>query len=274
MALIPLSSVPRRALTWWTTTWSEIESTRDPTARFGGFEAGVVLVACLGLMVPQFLGSELTFLEWALAAGLAEDWEGVRLHPWAPLGSLWFWVGTCVLGCMVLPMVYLRLTGRSLRDYNLRFSGLTAHLGVYAAMCAAVLLCVAAVSFLPDFQRIYPFYPLADRSWLDLLLWELGYAAQFVALEFFFRAFLLEGLRRCLGPGAILVMLLPYCMLHVPKTGLETAGSIIAGLVLGMMAMRWRSIWGGVLVHTTIAVSMDVASLLQQDRLPPPGWLP
>jgi hypothetical protein len=29
-----------------------------------------------------------------------------------------------------------------------------------------------------------------------------------------------------------------------------------------------------VLVHTTIAVSMDVASLLQQNRLPPPGWLP
>jgi membrane protease YdiL (CAAX protease family) len=170
--------------------------------------------------------------------------------------------------------VYLRLTGRSLRDYNLSFNGLTAHLGVYAALCGAVLLCVAAVSFLPDFQRIYPFYPLADRSWLDLLLWELGYAAQFVALEFFFRAFLLEGLRRCMGPGAILVMLLPYCMLHFPKTGLETAGSIIAGLVLGMMAMRWRSIWGGVLVHTTIAVSMDVASLLQQDRLPPPGWLP
>jgi hypothetical protein len=63
-------------------------------------------------------------------------------------------------------------------------------------------------------------------------------------------------------------------MLHFPKTGVESAASVIAGLVLGVMAMRWRSIWGGVLIHTTVAVSMDLASLLQQGRLPPPTWAP
>ena len=259
---------------WLIESWHEINATRDPAAHAGRFEVGLVIVACLGLMTPQFLGSELTFVQTALGLGLAPDWEAVRLHPWGALGALWFWVAACVAGYFALPAIYLKLSGRGVLDFGLRPAGLTTHFGVYAALCGLVLMGVVGVSYLPDFQRIYPFYDFADRSWLDLLLWELAYAVQFFALEFFFRAFLLEGLRRTMGAGAILVMLMPYCMLHFPKTGVESAASVIAGLVLGVMAMRWRSIWGGVLIHTTVAVSMDLASLLQQGRLPPPTWVP
>jgi len=263
-----------RGWRWLNESWQEINESRDPTAHAGRFELGLAIVACLGLMTPQFLGSELTFVQTALGLGLAPDWEAVRLHPWGALGALWFWVAACVGGYFVLPALYLKACGRDLLDFGLRTHGLTAHLGIYAVLCGVVLVGVAGVSYLPDFQRIYPFYDFADRSWLDLLLWELAYAVQFFALEFFFRAFLLEGLRRTMGAGAVLVMLMPYCMLHFPKTGVESAASIIAGLVLGVMAMRWRSIWGGVLIHTTVAVSMDLASLLQQGRLPPPTWAP
>ena len=39
-------------------------------------------------------------------------------------------------------------------------------------------------------------------------------------------------------------------------------------LILCLLAWRCRSIWGGVLVHVCLAVSMDVLSLLQRGALP------
>ena len=69
--------------------------------------------------------------------------------------------------------------------------------------------------------------------------------------------------------GAIAVMLIPYCMIHFPKTAAESLGSIIAGLVLGYLAMKGRSIWGGVLLHWLIAIEMDVLSLIQRGQAPP-----
>ena len=91
--------------------------------------------------------------------------------------------------------------------------------------------------------------------------WEVLYAAQFVSLEFFFRGFLLQGLRRALGSNAIFVMIVPYCMIHYGKPLPETLGAIGAGLILGTLAMRTRSIWGGVLIHIGVAMTMDVLAL-------------
>ena len=41
----------------------------------------------------------------------------------------------------------------------------------------------------------------------------------------------------------------------------ETLGAIGAGVILGTLAMRTRSIWGGVLIHIGVAVTMDVLAL-------------
>ncbi|MBV72015.1 MAG: hypothetical protein CMH52_11855 [Myxococcales bacterium] len=62
-------------------------------------------------------------------------------------------------------------------------------------------------------------------------------------------------------------------MLHFLKTGSESLGAIIAGIILGSLAMKYRSIWGGVLLHWLVAISMDVLSLMHQGRLPT-KWSP
>jgi membrane protease YdiL (CAAX protease family) len=56
-------------------------------------------------------------------------------------------------------------------------------------------------------------------------------------------------------------MIVPYCMIHFQKPMAETFGAIIAGLVLGTLAMRTRSIWGGVAIHAAVALTMDVLAL-------------
>src|SRR5690606_8230997 len=87
-----------------------------------------------------------------------------------------------------------------------------------------------------------------------------------VSLEFFFRGFMLKALAPRLGSSAIFVMVVPYCMIHFGKAMPETLGAIVAGLVLGTLAMRTRSIWGGVLLHIAVALTMD---LLAVEHCPP-----
>ena len=40
-----------------------------------------------------------------------------------------------------------------------------------------------------------------------------------------------------------------------------SVGAIIAGTILGTLAMRTRSIWGGVLIHCAVAFTMDGMAL-------------
>ena len=81
-------------------------------------------------------------------------------------------------------------------------------------------------------------------------------------------------MKSALGSHAIFAMVVPYCMIHFGKPGLETVGAIFAGVVLGTLAMKTRSIWSGVLIHVSVAVTMDVVSLLQRGGLPLSWWPP
>jgi membrane protease YdiL (CAAX protease family) len=69
-------------------------------------------------------------------------------------------------------------------------------------------------------------------------------------------------------------MALPYCMIHYGKPYLEANGAIVAGVVLGSLAMRTRSIYAGFLVHITVALSMDFLALHHRGALPSLLWPP
>ena len=94
------------------------------------------------------------------------------------------------------------------------------------------------------------------------------YAASFLALEFFFRGFILFSLKRVMGSYAIFVMIVPYCMIHFHKPVAEVVGAIFAGIVLGTLAMATRSIWFGVLIHISVAVSMDLLAIMHTTGFP------
>ncbi len=96
------------------------------------------------------------------------------------------------------------------------------------------------------------------------LLWESMYAVQFVVLEFFFRGFLLFSLARYIGVYAVFVMVIPYCMVHFGKPFAEVLAAIPAGVLLGYLALKTRSIWLGAALHIAVAWTMDVLSLAQR----------
>jgi membrane protease YdiL (CAAX protease family) len=58
--------------------------------------------------------------------------------------------------------------------------------------------------------------------------------------------------------GAVLVQVAPFTVMHFGKPELEALGSVVAGVALGLLALRTRSFWYGALTHAVVAVTMDV----------------
>jgi membrane protease YdiL (CAAX protease family) len=179
------------------------------------------------------------------------------------------WWGITRVGGYIMPLVLWRLFFRhdSLLDFGLRPTGFREHAWIYA-MCVVVMVPILlAVSRQQDFVSYYPLYKQAGRSWLDYLIWEALYIAQFITLEIFFRGWWIRA-TRVFGVGAIWSMVVPYTMIHFGKPYLEACSAMVAGVVLGSLSMRTRSIYAGFLVHGTVAVLMDVLSLYRQNGLP------
>ena len=137
----------------------------------------------------------------------------------------------------------------------------------YLAMLGAMIPLVVAVSNLSSFQAKYPYF-VATEGIGEMWPWWIAYGLQFFGLEFFFRGFIIHSLKGEIGGrAAIWVMVLPYLMIHFGKPILEAAGSVIAGLILGYLSLKKRSIWLGVVLHVGVAIAMDTASLFQRGAL-------
>ncbi|HWU87422.1 MAG TPA: type II CAAX endopeptidase family protein [Kofleriaceae bacterium] len=212
----------------------------------------VMLTCCVVLTLQEYIGGSDRYARYF-------PYDGGRY--WELQGFAW-WSAWRLLGYVIIPvLVILALPGQRLRDYHVSLRGFFRHAWIYVVLFLAILPAVFLASRTASFRDTYPFYRMANRSSVDLWTWEALYAVQFVSLEFFFRGFLLQGLRRALGANSIFVMIVPYCMIHYGKPMPETFGAIFAGLILGTLAMRTRSIWGGVLIHIGVATTMDVLAL-------------
>jgi membrane protease YdiL (CAAX protease family) len=186
----------------------------------------------------------------------------------AELYRLAYWSLTTFLFYFIVPALTVKFfLKESLRDFGLRFRGILEHAWIYVVMYLAVIPFVIAVAFTEPFQKTYPFYENAHASLVDFLAWEALYILQFFSLEFFFRGFLVHGTRARFGYYAILLSVVPYCMIHFGKPLPETLGAIVAGLALGTISLFTRSIWLGVMIHVSVAVSMDLLSLGIQGKL-------
>lgn len=191
---------------------------------------------------------------------------------WELCGSLW-WTSVLAIGYVLLPALLIRYGFKArIRDYGWQINSAPQHWRGYLLLLSPILVFIYCVSLGKDFVNHYPFYSQASRSWADLLAWEFLYLTQFVCLEFFFRGFMLNALRPAIGANAIWVMCVPYLMIHFPKLWLEATGAILFGLFLGILALRSRSIWGGVLVHAGVALTMDIAAILRKGNLPTQFW--
>jgi len=262
IAVLWLTLRDRTFRTWLFATtfgqWSAIdrEVVREP-ADAGTYSRTVLLVlvmVAVSLTIQEYIGDRAYFERTFPVHG--------KISKYYELESFAWWSGWRMLGYVGMPMLLLVfLRGEKIAAYHVSLRNFFKHLWIYVVLFLCILPAVLYASTTPAFRHTYPFYRLANRSSFDLWMWEALYAAQFVSLEFFFRGFILQGLRRALGSNAVFVMIVPYCMIHFGKPLPETLGAIGAGLILGTLAMRTRSIWGGVLIHIGVAITMDILAL-------------
>jgi membrane protease YdiL (CAAX protease family) len=175
---------------------------------------------------------------------------------------LW-WAAWTIGLFLVVPAVLVLVVFRDrLRDYGLTLAIKRRYWWLYLGMFAAVFPLVLYAASRPDFQAVYPFYRGAHQATVGAIVaWEIAYLTQFFALEFFFRGFLVLGLGRVIGRASIWLAMVPYCMIHYHKPPLEAFAAIVAGVVLGEVAYRTRSIAGGVIVHVGVAATMELLAL-------------
>lgn len=253
----------RNAGRWLTVQqWRSID---DEFGARGGFDArtaAVLLTAAVSLVLARFSNRPES---WAAVHGALPWLDGLPrpdLHPHL------FWALGRVVNYCVLPMLCTKLVlKRSFREIGVRFVFEPKIWLLYGAMASVAVGLAYFASHTHSFLRVYPKYPNAGESLAGFLCWEFAYGLQFVALEFFFRGFLIFSLARHIGSLALFVMVIPYAMIHFSKPFAECLGSILAGLTLGTIALRTGSIWGGVAVHCVVAWSMDIFALWQLGKL-------
>lgn len=259
-------------------TWLELDEAalrhRAALAQAGKVDLRPLVAPALGVFVlalQEYFG-KWGFFEASVRPALAAL---ERAHPGlvdlATWGGLYgqAWWGLARVGGYFLPIAIwpLLFPGDRRRDCGLRVAGLRQHLWIYALALVIMVPLLLVVRRQPDFGAYYPFYRSAGRSWADFLAWEAIYAAQFLGLEAFFRGWWLHATRG-LGAASILGMVVPYTMIHFGKPWLEVSGAIVAGVVLGSVSARTRSIWAGFLVHATVGFLMDVLALEHRGALP------
>jgi hypothetical protein len=170
------------------------------------------------------------------------------------LANLLWWAGSTMAIYVLVPVVYARTFGQSVRGYGLSVRFVRSEAVIIALIAPVALTLVWLVSSDQRFIDTYPFYK--GDGW-SLVAFEIAYGASFVTLEFFFRGFLVFAGQPVLGVHAVPVMAFSYCLLHLGKPLPEAASSLIGGLVLGYLALRLRSILAGIVAHLTIAWGMD-----------------
>lgn len=194
-----------------------------------------------------------------------------------------FWGGALIV--VVIPILLIKFAYRQrLRDYGL---GLPPAGRNRLALYGFLLLLVPAPLFLlatndPGMRATYPFYRPFDNL-VSFALYQLTYLPFFVAIEFIFRGYLLFGLagigesavraarsvmRDASTPGvfyfgkyALLVQMLSYTAWHLGKPLPELWGTLVWGLVAGVVAYVTRSLWPVILAHWILNIVLDAALL-------------
>jgi hypothetical protein len=143
------------------------------------------------------------------------------------------------------------------------------HITAYMSLFLLLLPFLVWISFTPDFLSAYPMYRywryegiFGWENWQHTLVFESVYASFYVITELVLRGALIIGMASIMGRHAILPMVAMYCVLHFGKPIGETISSIFGGYILGALAYQTRHIWGGVIIHIAIALSMEIMGLI------------
>lgn len=227
-----------------------------------------LIYTAVGLTATYYLRNPQVVATLAKGTALESVANFVAFNDANNLPGLAYWVVLVSVFYFVVPMLVIKFVWQEpLSSYGLRFTFERGFWKLYAISAAVMIPLVYSMSHTAGFLAKYPFLKVYNGDpyvGQTLLIWELIYFFQFFGLEFFFRGFLVHSLKPALGIYSIFAMTVPYCMIHFGKPPAETLAAIFAGIFLGWLSYRNGNIWLGLLLHCTVAFSMDIFALMNK----------
>jgi len=226
------------------------------------YEARFVVVSSMVLLI--------VFLAFGRSNTYHQLWERyVPTDARTPLLGFAYFATCSVLLRLVIPYLLVRFKLREPpREYGYVVRGGTRMRWVYLGLFVVMVPLVVWASTLSDFQASYPQargVVVDNEASIQLfVLYQAAYFMMFLSGESFWRGYMTFGLGRDLDIGALPWMVMMYSIGHYAKPILEVNGAIVAGFVLGYLALRHRSFFLGALLHWSIALTMDLAVLYQR----------
>jgi len=136
------------------------------------------------------------------------------------------------------------------------------------ALLAVAVLVVPSAYHASSLQSVVAEYPLPrvllhDQHLLPVYFLGLLFL-YYLPWEFFFRGFLLFGLKDRFGTtAAILIQTISSCLVHIGKPAPEILGSIPFGILFGIIAIRTKNLWIVVLIHAALGIFTDIFVIYQ-----------
>jgi len=156
-------------------------------------------------------------------------------------------------------------------DYGWRMGGLKSNLLTLSWAAPLVFVLAAASASQPEFQSQYPLFisrlpsfPLRGQNLTVFALYEFTYIFYYIGYEFFFRGFVLFGLKPAMGKwGALLLQAAVSTLLHYNKPLPEMIAAFPGGIAFGLVALRGRSLFPVILAHWLLGFFLDLLVLLR-----------
>ena len=175
------------------------------------------------------------------------------------------------VGLFLIPLIVMTLGGRNLSDYALRMCS-RKHMVVAIAIGLLFFPVVLLTAKSPDFQTYYlqamrQSGAIADLplqlSVFGLVRHQVILITYMFAWEWFFRGFLLMSVQRISGSVvAVLLQAVLFTVMHLGKPTIEVISSFFGAVILGIWALRARSMMPCFLVHALLTTLNDVAVLI------------
>jgi len=165
----------------------------------------------------------------------------------------------------LLPVLSIKLVFKQkLSDFGLQLGDWRYGLITTAIFFVFMIITVWIVSGSESFASTYPQGGPKVRDNLSIfLLYEMCVAFYMLGWEFFWRGYMLFGLFPKFGWYSIFIQMIPFFILHKGKPELELFGSILAGIILGVQAIRARSFIYAWIIHALVMISVDGISVLR-----------
>jgi uncharacterized protein len=173
------------------------------------------------------------------------------LNEYHPLPSQW--LSSLVYFTVMPVLVILLFLRKNPLDFGFRlgnFKKWLAYVGITCLIGAPILYFSSRAA---SFQGYY--------DMMHFSTWQYAWtiAITLFSSEFFFRGFLIFGLKDRLKEGSILVQMIPFVMVHFGKPEVETLSTILTGLYFGFIVYRTRSFWPAFFIHLFINIFFVMA---------------